>query len=85
MTLDNNGILQITARDNVAVVVNPEGLSEGTPLGNGGVSLQPIPMGHKVAVYDIMPGAPIVKYGETIGYARLLIRRGTWITSDLLQ
>lgn len=36
----------------------------------------PIPLGHKVALNDIQPGKPIVKYGEIIGKATKSITAG---------
>lgn len=35
-----------------------------------------VPYGHKIAVRDIRPGEPILKYGEQIGKANCLIRQG---------
>ena len=38
-----------------------------------------IRQGHKVALSDIVKGAPIVKYGTTIGSASCSISRGDWV------
>ena len=38
-----------------------------------------IPYGHKIALTDIAPGAPILKYGETIGSASKPIKRGEYV------
>ena len=41
--------------------------------------VQPIQMGHKVAVREIAAGAAVVKYGVTIGAATRLIAPGEWV------
>jgi altronate dehydratase small subunit len=38
-----------------------------------------IPFGFKLAVTEIAPGDPIIKYGETIGHASQPIKRGALI------
>ncbi len=38
--------------------------------------LKDIPFGHKFALEDIMKGTPIIKYGETIGFATEDIKEG---------
>ncbi len=38
-----------------------------------------IPYGHKVALYDIAAGQPIVKYGEEIGMASKNIKKGDYV------
>ncbi len=35
-----------------------------------------VPYGHKIAVADIGPGDPVIKYGEVIGVATAAIRTG---------
>ena len=40
-------------------------------------TLQPIPLGHKVALRDIADGADVIKYGETIGRADADIPAGS--------
>ncbi|HAV10129.1 MAG TPA: D-galactarate dehydratase [Dehalococcoidia bacterium] len=39
-------------------------------------SLSMIPYGHKIAVYDLNIGDPIIKYGENIGIATAAIKKG---------
>jgi altronate dehydratase small subunit len=39
-------------------------------------ALEKIPFGFKIALTDIPAGAHILKYGESIGLASALIRRG---------
>jgi altronate dehydratase len=40
---------------------------------------QPIALGHKIALVDLAPGDPIVKYGETIGVASATIAKGSHV------
>jgi hypothetical protein len=41
--------------------------------------LQPIALGHKVALVDLAPGDAIVKYGEAIGVASAPIAKGNHV------
>ena len=38
-----------------------------------------VPYGHKIAVKDIEKGAPIMKYGESIGRASCDIKKGDYV------
>lgn len=38
-----------------------------------------VPYGHKIAVKDIETGAPVIKYGESIGAASRDIARGEYV------
>ena len=38
-----------------------------------------VPAGHKAALTDIPEGAPVIKYGNVIGYAKCDIRKGDWV------
>lgn len=72
------------ARDTVAVVV-VEGVKAGMTLdgwimdddrGASVQALQDIPIGHKVALVDMAPGATVLKYGIDIGKVVAPIRAG---------
>jgi len=76
--------IRVHPRDNVAVVVNPEGLMAGTRLRDGFTLVDAIPQGHKVALREIAHGAPIVRYGEVIGTATRVIPAGGWVREDLV-
>jgi altronate hydrolase len=43
------------------------------------VTAEPIPLGHKVALGDVAPGAHVVKYGMPIGAAVRPIRAGALV------
>src|SRR6201992_1230643 len=71
--------IQVHAQDNVAMVGNEGGLPSGAQFDSGLTLLEAIPEAHKVALTDIAQGAPIVRYGEVIGYARAPIAQGSWV------
>lgn len=71
----------INLKDNVATVVDD--LAAGSVIhffiGESDHSLQlleDIPLGHKIAIQKIQPGADILKYAESIGIAKVLIQPG---------
>ena len=78
--------LQVDPADNVATIF-AEGITDGTqvevrdPSGRGQVLcvIGDIPYGHKIALTDIPQGAPIIKYGHTIGAASRAIRAGEYV------
>ena len=76
--------IRVHEPDNVAIIVNPEGLPAGTCFPSGTVLSEPIPQAHKVALRDIEQGGAIVRYGEVIGYAQRLIARGGWVREELV-
>ncbi len=77
--------IKVHERDNVAIIVNTRGLPAGSALPEGLVLREHIPQGHKVALVDLAQDAPIVRYGEIIGYAVKAIARGCWIEESLVR
>ena len=77
--------IQVNALDNVAIVATEGGLRRGTSLDSESPLLDDIPEGHKVALLDIEAGAPVIRYGATIGYASHSITRGSWVHSGNLR
>jgi galactarate dehydratase len=77
--------IRVDPRDNVAIVANPEGLPEGTTFPSGLVLKERIPQSHKIALAEIEPAAPIVRYGQIIGLATRRIDAGSWVREDLVQ
>ena len=76
-------ILRLRDEDAVAVTLDP--LTAGVEVDVAGTALTAlttltvrtdIPAGHKLAVVDIADGAPVTKYGQTIGYATSAISIG---------
>ena len=45
---------------------------------------EPIRIGHKIALRPIAPGEPVIKYGQTIGFATAAIAPGGWVHSHNL-
>lgn len=71
--------LVMNSDDNVATAVRSLKRGETVETGEntaGVLLLSDIPFGHKLALKDIGRGDEIVKYGEVIGRAVALIRRG---------
>ena len=77
--------IRVGASDNVAIVVNQGGLPAGSVFPDGLVLVEPVPEAHKVALTPIAEGAPIIRYGVVIGYAKQPITRGSWVHEGLLN
>lgn len=77
--------IRLHALDNVAVVVNEQGVGAGGCFVDGLVAAEAIPQSHKVALEDIAQGQPVLRYGTVIGYALEPIARGRWVTEQLLS
>lgn len=76
---ENEKIIRLDPRDNVVVALDD--LQPGTGLeGLGPDRLEPvltwIPAGHKVAATTIDAGAPIIKYGRIMGFAKKSVALG---------
>jgi altronate hydrolase len=67
--------LILSPADNVAILTAraPQG---ARPLGLGVALEAPVMPGHKLAREDVAPGAPVVKFGQIIGYATRPIAAG---------
>jgi altronate dehydratase len=74
---------QIHPSDNVATMLGDAAAGAIRVLGASAplelMLHQPVPLGHKVALRDIIPGATVLKYGVPIGIATESIRRGDWV------
>ncbi len=70
-------ILRLHPSDNVITAL--VALGSGAVLPENVTCRQDIPAGHKVATVDIAPDAPVVKYGQIIGFASRPIARGEWV------
>ncbi len=67
--------------DNVATALAEIPAGRRVTLVAGGAqselkAFETVPLGHKLALKDIAPGEPIVKYGETVGRATRAIAPG---------
>ncbi|NRF66963.1 galactarate dehydratase [Aquincola sp. S2] len=78
-------IIRMHDADNVAIVANEGGLPSGTALPGGPTLREKVPQAHKVALVDIAAGAPVMRYGTTIGTAKADIPAGSWVHERLLE
>jgi galactarate dehydratase len=76
--------IRVHERDNVAIIVEPEGAPAGTEFPGGLIVGEHIPQAHKVALQQLNPGEPIIRYGEIIGTATDMIRAGSWVRESLV-
>ncbi|WFL66710.1 galactarate dehydratase [Pantoea sp. X85] len=76
--------IKVHDADNVAIVVNNQGLPSGTLFDDGLQLTEHVPQGHKVALSDIPQAGAILRYGEVIGYALRPIPQGSWIEESLV-
>lgn len=78
-----HSVLRIGEKDDVAVALRP--LAEGEMIiGNLPVT-EDIPAGHKIALRDIAPGEPVIKYGFPIGNASQYIPQGSHVHTHNLR
>jgi len=78
-------VIRIHERDNVAIVVDPDGLRAGTQLPDGPALREAIPQAHKIALREIAAGEPVIRYGHTIAFATRTIQPGVWVREELLE
>lgn len=71
-------IIRIHAGDNVGIVADADGVEPGSMIDEI-VARERIPMGHKISLSNLKQGAPVVRYGEVIGYANQDIEVGSWM------
>lgn len=77
--------IRVHPSDNVAIIVNPEGVPAGARFPNGFVSSEAIPQSHKIALAGLEPGEPIIRYGQVIGHATRALPAGSWVREDCLD
>lgn len=72
--------LRINNNDVVAVAIQDITKGESFSFGDLTVTVvEDIPRGHKFALTDIAVGAPVIKYGASIGNATKEIKTGEWV------
>src|SRR5436309_734905 len=72
----------ILLREGDDVAVAKMALAAGTVLGHEGREVrlaEEVPAGHKVALRDLPEGAPVRKYGQTIGFTTRAVAVGDWV------
>jgi altronate hydrolase len=79
-------VVKIHPADNVVVAVQPLPAGSEVEVEGARVVLRDeVPAGHKIALRDLEPGEPVVKYGFQIGKATEPVARGGWIHSHNLK
>jgi len=68
--------IRVHPRDNVAIIVNPEGFV---------TAREHIPQAHKLALSDIAAKEPVLRYGSVIGHANRPIPAGSWVREEMLD
>jgi galactarate dehydratase len=74
----------VHARDNVAIIANPEGVPASTKFPDGLTLVDAVPQSHKIALCELAKGAPVIRYGEIIGHANRPIPQGAWVREEFL-
>ncbi len=78
-------LIRVHPQDNVAIVVDPDGVPAGREFSDAPPARERIPQSHKMALHDLDPGAPVLRYGHPIGYANRAIPAGAWVREELLD
>jgi galactarate dehydratase len=76
--------VQVHPLDNVAIVVNEDGLPAGTIFASGLTLIEAVPEAHKVALTTIRRGEAVLRYGVVIGLAEQDIAAGAWVHEGIL-
>ncbi len=69
--------LRLQPEDNVVVAIDL--VQPGLPTSAGVTAVARVPKGHKMATAPIPPGAPVLKFGQVIGFATRPIAAGDWV------
>ncbi|HKE23865.1 MAG TPA: galactarate dehydratase [Bryobacteraceae bacterium] len=77
--------IQVDSRDNVAIVVAAEGAGKGSGPKDAVAAREFIPQAHKIALRDLEPGAPVLRYGQAIGHANREIMAGSWVREEMID
>jgi len=77
--------IKVAAADNVGIIVAAEGVLCGAQDPSGLVIRERIPQSQKIALANIEASEPIVRYGQTIGYANRDIEAGAWVRGEFLD
>jgi len=77
--------IRVNPRDNVAIIVSPEGVRAGDELPGGLTAREAVPQSHKISLYELGAGDPVLRYGQIIGYANQPIARGSWVRKEQLD
>ncbi|TCK92727.1 galactarate dehydratase [Natranaerovirga hydrolytica] len=82
---DKKLLIKVNDMDNVAIVVNANGIQVNTEVYEDLIATENIPQGHKMALMDFEVGDEIIRYGKVIGYAKEKIPKGSWIDENKVR
>ena len=77
--------VKVNEIDNVGIVVAAAGVLAGVQDSSGVTVGERIPQSHKVALRRIEAGEPVLRYGQTIGFANRAIEPGFWVREEYLE
>ncbi len=77
--------IRVHSRDNVGILVHPEGAAAGALFPGGLIARERIPQSHKIALKDLAAGEPVLRYGQIIGVANRRIQAGSWVREEMLE
>src|ERR1039458_4318029 len=77
--------IRVHSRDNVAILVAPQGAAAGAELPGGLIARENLSQSHKIALRDRAAAEPVLRYGQTFGLANRAIRAGSWVREEMLD
>jgi galactarate dehydratase len=77
--------IRVHARDNVAIIPDPEGVRAGDSWPGGLSALEPIPQSQKIALRRLTPGEPVIRYGQIIGSVNREVAAGAWLRHEFME
>src|SRR5512141_2510327 len=69
-------VVRLNAADNVVTAVDP---IEAGAVVEGVTARSRVPRGHKMTTVPLAAGAPILKFGQIIGFASKPVEAGEWV------
>jgi SAF domain len=79
-------LIQLHPKDNIAIASRDLARNAKIPVGQLEITIvEPIKLGHKVAIGPIASGEPVLKFGQCIGFATKSIATGCWLHSHNLE
>ncbi len=77
--------VRVHESDNVGIIVDPEGATQGRTISTGIAVRETIPQSHKVALNPIEFGQPVYRYGQVIGHVNRDIKAGSWVREEMID
>ena len=78
-------IIKINEKDNVAIILDSEGVAKNDVITEEIIAMDDILQGHKIALKEIAAGQPVIKYGVAIGYANCDIAKGAHVKESFMN